>query len=374
MRRWKRIMTVAAVLFFSVTLLPTMDVSAAKKLTVNRVYNTTTKVKGKTKKKYRVTVKIGKKTYKKTASKKGNYNIKIPKQSAGKSFYVRSYKKKGKKWKLYTKKKVYVIAKTASIRKFSKTAKNIKGYTRPKYTVKVTMNGKTYTKKASKVKGYFNIKMSKVAGNSTATVKIYNTKKKLWKTYKKKAYNATTSNSHQEEVKSEYTKDGKPYTGKMPGLTDPINVAEIERKANSTQTYTNHTIYCESDTTKNFYDLFSGYGHGKYGYVPYYMTYDSDNEYQWYTAKNGVTLYYVTAKTGKMQTIPTPDASKPETYEGVIRSGQTGEFSPTFRDSDRNIANMGIKIVGYKNGRPVMFYSTCEQLIAGTVGKPVVIK
>ncbi len=344
MRKFKRTMAVAAALFFSVTLLPaTNDVSAAKKkLTVNRVYNTTTKVKGKTKKKYRVTVKIGKKTYKKIASKKGNYSMKIPKQSAGKSFYVRSYKKKGKKWKLYTKKKVYVIAKTASIRKFSKTAKNIQGYTRPKYTVKVTMNGKTYTKKASKVKGYFNIKLSKVAGNSTATVKIYNTKKKLWKTYKKKAYNASSSSS----TTSKYTKDGKPYTGKMPGLTDPIDVAEIERKANSTKTFTDHTIYCESDTAN-----------------------ESD------TAKNGVTLYYNIGELGKeyksLSELKTPTINE---YDGVIKSGQKGYFSPTFRDSDRGIAYLALKIVGYKNGKPVFFCSDTHQLGAGIIGKPVVIK
>lgn len=364
-------LAMSAALTFS--LLPAVPAQAAKKkLSVNKVYNTTTRVKGKTKKKYQVRIKIGKKTYKATASKKGNYSVKIPKQAAGKALTVKAYRKKGKKWKYYTKKKTYVLAKTITVSKFSKTSKTIKGYARPKYKIKVTMNGKTYTKKASSKKGYFSIKMKKAAGNATATIKLYNTKGKYVKAYKKKAYNASSGSNN--AAKSEYTQNGKPYTGKMPGLMDPINVAEIERKANSTQTYTNHTIYCESDTTKNFYDLFSGYGHGKYGYVPYYMRDWSDNEYQWYTAKNGVTLYYVTAKIGNMQTIPTPDASKPETYEGVIKSGQTGEFSPTFRDSDRNIANMGIKIVGYKNGKPVMFYSTCEQLIAGTVGKPVVIK
>lgn len=362
----------SAALTFS--LLPAVPAQAAKKkLSVNKVYNTTTRVKGKTKKKYQIRVKIGKKTYKKTASSKGNYSLKIPKQSAGKSFYVKAYRKKGKKYKYYAKKKVYVLAKTISVNKFSKSSKTIKGYARPDYTVKVTMNGKTYKAKASKTKGAFTIKMKKAAGNATATIKLYNTKGKYVKSTKKKAYNATSSNSHREDPTSDYTKDGKPYTGKMPGLTDPINITEIERKANSIQTYTNHTIYCESDTTKNFYNLFDGYGQGKYGYVPYYMTEKSDNEYQWYTAKNGVTLYYVTAKTGKMQTIPTPDASKPETYEGVIKSGQTGEFSPTCRNS-RNIASMGIKIVGYKNGKPVMFYSSAFQLIAGTVGKPVVIK
>ena len=365
------IMAMSGVL--TASMLPALPAQAAKKkLSVNKVYDTTTKVKGKTKKKYQVRIKIGKKTYKATATKKGNYSVKIPKQAAGKALTVKAYRKKGKKWKYYTKKKTYVLAKTISVSKFSKTSKTIKGYARPKYKIKVTRNGKTYTKKASSKKGYFSVKMKKAAGNATATIKLYNTKGKYVKSTKKKAYNASSSGSNN-AAKSDYTRNGKPYYGKLPGLEDPIDLSAVERKMNDASSYVNNTIYCESDTTKNFYNLFSGYGQGEYGYVPYYMKDWSDNEYQWYTAKNGVSLYYVTAKTGKMQTIPTPDASKPETYEGVIKSGQTGEFSPTYRNS-RNLAYMGIKIVGYKNGKPVMFYSACEQLIAGTVGKPVVIK
>ena len=79
-------------------------------------------VKGKTKKKYQVRIQIGKMTYKATANKKGNYSVKIPKQAAGKTLTVKAYFKKGKKWKAYTKKKVDVLAKTISIKRFYKSS------------------------------------------------------------------------------------------------------------------------------------------------------------------------------------------------------------------------------------------------------------
>lgn len=342
------------------------DVQAAKKkLSVNKVYNTTTKIKGKTKKKYTIKIKIGKKTYKSKASKKGNFSVKIPKQAAGKSFYVKVYK--GKKY--YTKKKVYVLAKTVSVKKFSKSSKYIKGYARPRYTVKVTMNGKTYQKKASKVKGYFSIKMKKAAGNSTATIKLYNTKKKYLKTYKKKAYNASSSSGPSSggsnASEAEYIQDGKPYTGKMPGLKDPIDVQAFEKGASSTTKFNNNSIYHKTDVTKNYFNLFSGWGRGKLGYVVYYMSDSGDGEWQWYTAKNGVTLYYQTFKFGDLRNTPTPNPLKSETYQGKIESGQTKRFDPTYRDPDRNIAYLAIKIVGYKNGKPVMLKYTIEQLGAG---------
>ncbi len=373
MRRLKRAALAAMVLFFSVTMLQVTDVSAAKKkLTVNRVYNTTTKVKGKTKKKYTVKIKIGKKTYKAKANKKGKYTVKIPKQPAGKKLYVKAYKGK----KLYKKKKVYVIAKTASIHKFSKTAKNIKGYTRPKYTVKVTVNGKTYKKKASKVKGYFNIKLGKAAGNATATVKVYNTKGKLFKTYKKKAYNASNNNinnSNNDSKKPEYTTaDGKPYNGTMPELTDPIDVEGFDKKIESVKQFTDNGIYCDRDVTKNYDNCYSLNGFGRYGYVVYYLDDKHDNEYRYITAKNGITLYCNTGNSNNIQEIDTPT---PENHEVKIASGQTGWFSPTYRN-DRNIESVSLKIVGYKGGKPVIaYYETRIQLGYGNhLGEPPVVK
>lgn len=352
MKKLKQAVVVAMALFFSVTLLPTADVSAAKKkLTVNRVYTTTTKVKGKTKKKYRVTVKIGKKTYKKTATKKGNYRIKIPKQKAGTSFDVRAYKKKGKKWKLYTKKKVYVIAKTASISKFSKTAKNIKGYTRPKYTVKVTINGKTYTKKASKVKGYFNIKLSKAAGNSTATIKIYNTKKKLWKTYEKKAYNTSSSSSKENN------------SVKTPGKEDPIDEAQVAKDmetAKQTGKLIDKSVSKESLDDSYAYYIRPKDGYMYIGYSSYYMTTDADGSYAKFTAKNGITLYGCVG-VGSMDNVKEPTT---ESYDFKLASGQTKKYVGTdFKEIPK--WNLYYKVKGYKNRKLVLIEYSSQYLIAG---------
>ena len=115
MRKIKKSIVVATALFFSMTMIQTNVDAASKKLKVNTVYDTTTKIKGKTKKKYLVKVKIGKKIYKKKASSKGNFTIPIPKQKTGKKLAVKVYKKKNKIWKLYTKKTVTVKKKSKKV-------------------------------------------------------------------------------------------------------------------------------------------------------------------------------------------------------------------------------------------------------------------
>ena len=113
MRRVKKSVVVVTMMLFSMMLFSMMNVHAAnKKLKVNKVYTTTKKIKGKTKKKYLVKVKIGKKIYKKKASSKGNFTIPIPKQKVGKKLTVKAYRKKNKKWKLYAKKTITVKKKT----------------------------------------------------------------------------------------------------------------------------------------------------------------------------------------------------------------------------------------------------------------------
>ena len=114
MRRVKKSVVIVTMMFFSIILFSMTNVHAAnKKLKVNKVYTTTKKIKGKTKKKYLVKVKIGKKIYKKKASSKGNFTITIPKQKAGKKLSVKAYRKKHKKWKLYAKMTITVKKKTA---------------------------------------------------------------------------------------------------------------------------------------------------------------------------------------------------------------------------------------------------------------------
>ena len=115
MRKIKKSIVVATALFFSMTMIQTNVDAASKKLKVNTVYDTTTKIKGKTKKKYLVKVKIGKKIFKKKASSKGNFTIPIPKQKTGKKLTVKVYKKKNKIWKLYTKKTVTVKKKSKKV-------------------------------------------------------------------------------------------------------------------------------------------------------------------------------------------------------------------------------------------------------------------
>lgn len=113
MRRVKKSVVVVTMMLFSMMLFSMTNVHAAnKKLKVNKVYTTTKKIKGKTKKKYLIKVKIGKKIYKKKASSKGNFTISIPKQKVGKKLTVKAYRKKNKKWKLYAKKTITVKKKT----------------------------------------------------------------------------------------------------------------------------------------------------------------------------------------------------------------------------------------------------------------------
>lgn len=158
------------------------DVQAATKLSVNRVYENATRITGKTRKKNTVKVKIGKKTYKAKANKKGKFTIKIPRVAAGKKYTLKSYKGK----RLYKTKRVYIIAKSLKINPYTKNSKSISGYVRPAYKVKVTLNDKTYTKKADKKSGYWKVKPS--AGKSVGTtvnIKVVNTKGKTTKEVKK---------------------------------------------------------------------------------------------------------------------------------------------------------------------------------------------
>lgn len=335
-------MTLTAILFLS--LLPGTGVKAAKKkLSVNKVYNTTARVKGKTKGKYVVKIKIGKKIYKAKASKKGKYSVKIPKQAAGKTLYVRAYKKGGKKY--YTKKKFYVLAKTISVKKFAKTSKYIKGYARPKYTVKVTINGKTYKKKASKTKGFFSFKMKKAAGNASATIRLYNTKGKRVKTYSKKAYNAVNS---------------KPSTNtKLPGKEDPINETQVQKDIEQVNR-TGKDIVGENDGKSGYRYFIGTDGWVAVGYVTNYLYTEADGAHAQFKAKDGITLYF-TISPNRLTKFDWPTKEK---YDFKLESGQTRRFQGTeFKELPDD--NLYYKVVGYKNGKLVMLRTCSEYLIAG---------
>ena len=153
----------------SVALTGNVNVSAAtKKLSVNRVYENATVIKGKTQKKNVVKVKVGGKTYSVKANKKGKFKVKVPKVKVGTKYTVKSYKKK----KLYAKKTVYGIAKTVKVNKFTPSSRTISGYTRPSYKVQVTVNGKTYTKKANANSGAWKMTLSKKIGSDNVKVRV----------------------------------------------------------------------------------------------------------------------------------------------------------------------------------------------------------
>ena len=327
----------------TVSLLPAVVAQAAKKkLTVNKVYNTTTKVKGKTKGKYVVKIKIGKKIYKAKASKKGKYSVKIPKQAAGKTLYVRAYKKGGKKY--YTKKKFYVLAKTISVKKFAKTSKYIKGYARPKYTVKVTINGKTYKKKASKTKGFFSFKMKKAAGNASATIRLYNTKGKRVKTYSKKAYNAVNS---------------KPSTNtKLPGKEDPINETQVQKDIEQVNRTGKNIIGGDDKAGYMYYVGTEGWI--SVGYVFNYLYTEADGAHVQFGARNGITLYF-TVSPNHLTKFDWPSK---ENYDFKLESGQNRRFQGTeFKELSDD--NLYYKVKGYKNGKLVIMRASSEYLIAG---------
>ncbi|NHC41450.1 transglycosylase SLT domain-containing protein [Bacillus sp. MM2020_1] len=72
-----------------------IDKTPPKVPSVNKVTNKTLTVTGKTEKYATVTVKIGTKKYTKKANASGNFNVKIPKQKAGKKLYVYAKDVKG---------------------------------------------------------------------------------------------------------------------------------------------------------------------------------------------------------------------------------------------------------------------------------------
>ena len=244
------------------------DVQAATKLSVNRVYENATRITGKTRKKNTVKVKIGKKTYKAKANKKGKFTVKIPRVAAGKKYTLKSYKGK----KLYKTKKVYVIAKSLKINPYTPNSRSISGYVRPDYKVKVTLNSKTYTKKADKNSGYWKVKPG--AGKSVGTdvnIKVINTKGKVVKDAKK----------HQHDFEPVYKTVHHDEAGHYETVEVPAWDETVQRR---------HQVcfVCGRDKTQDFIDSINN---KTYPQLPNeYFTIDDMKEQGW-TEENGWPRY-----------------------------------------------------------------------------------
>ena len=143
----------------SVALTGNVNVSAAtKKLSVNRVYENATVIKGKTQKKNVVKVKVGGKTYSVKANKKGKFKVKVPKVKAGKKKLTVTWKKdknvSGYQIKIATKKN-FKGAKTYTVKSYKTYKKVIK---------KLKANKKYFVK----VRAYKTVGKSKVYGAYSA--------------------------------------------------------------------------------------------------------------------------------------------------------------------------------------------------------------
>ncbi|MGP7816629.1 Ig-like domain-containing protein [Niallia sp. 01092] len=80
----------------SLTKTTTVKRTAPNMPSVNKVKNTSTSVSGAAEKKAKITIKIGKKSYKGTVDSKGKFKVKIPKQKTGTKIYVSAADSKNK--------------------------------------------------------------------------------------------------------------------------------------------------------------------------------------------------------------------------------------------------------------------------------------
>ncbi|MBL4951973.1 L,D-transpeptidase family protein [Neobacillus sp. YIM B02564] len=134
-----------------------LDATAPKIPTVNTVGDNSTTVTGKTEAKVTVTVTIGSKKYSKTASSKGNFSIKIPKQKAGKKLSVTATDKAGNVSKPRS---VTVQDKTAPVLTVKPVSDKDKVvYVKTEKGASVTVKNGTWTSKGTQAKtsGYFKI-------------------------------------------------------------------------------------------------------------------------------------------------------------------------------------------------------------------------
>lgn len=346
MRKIKKSAVVAMALFFSMTMIPTNVDAASKKLKVNTVYDTTTKVKGKTKKRYKVKLKVGKKTYTAKANKKGKFQIRIPKQKPGKKLVIKVYRKN----KYYTKKKIYVIAKKPVIKRFSMNSKTITGYTRKKYSVVVRMNKKTYKVTTNKNSGKFTVKMKEKAGKNTVNIRIYKNKK-LVKSLNKKAYDI--KNDHQNSKPVQMPPDKESQID-LEQLNKDLETAARQKKHVSRYVKDNGFYINDYQWYVNYY--YNNYGDKRtpriaIGNLAYFLDTDANGDQASFKALHGVTIYGNVA-VGDPSNVKEPTK---EAYDFKLESGETKVYYG--KDYDyKEIPNYSLyyKVRGYKDGKLII--------------------
>lgn len=350
MRKIKKSIIVATALFFSMTMIQTNVDAASKKLKINTVYNTTTKVKGKTKKRYKVKLKVGKKTYTAKANKKGNFQIRIPKQNPGKKLEIKVYRKS----KYYTKKKICVIAKKPVIKRFSMNSKTITGYTRKKYGVVVRMNKKTYKVTANKNSGKFTVKMKEKAGKNTVNIRIYKNKK-LVKSLNKKAYDIKNDQQNSKPVQMPPDKESQID---LEQLNKDLETA-ARQKEDVSRYVKNDGFYI------NDYQWFVAYQNDKYpkkgeewlsiGNLSYFLDTDANGDQASIKALNGITIYG-NVGVEKMSNVKEPTK---DDYAFKLESGETKVYYAKDYDyKEIPDYNLYYKVRGYKDGKLIIMQNS----------------
>ena len=369
MKKSKRKLVVAALVFFSISLLVASPVQAkAKKLKVNTVYTTTKKVKGITKlKKAKVVAKIGKKTYKAKSNSKGKFTIKIKKQKKGTKVKVIVYKGKKK----YEKKTVKVktipwyqrkpfkghnaaVAGAEGIsneKVFNQYDSSFLVYCKKGYYVKFTISGEELTVRTARVAGHTTEKgktvvnttvySKNVVGNNKVKIRIYRNKDdKLVDNYtitpKKVKLPSKTAEIDYEQFLKDYDtvlKTGKEIDKGIPGIG-----------------------YCYGISKNTSYGVNYGIGYGGY------CDSEANGSHVKITAKNGATLYITVGAKANFN-FPEPSLTN---YDVILKSGQTKKWEGwDFKEGELIDNNLCLKIYAYKNGKLVWMRTTTHYLIQG---------
>ena len=354
MKKSKKKLVVAALVFFSISLLVASPAQAkAKKLKVNTVYTTAKKVTGTTLKKAKVTVKVGSKIKTVKSNSKGKFTVKIPKQKkSGKKITVRVYKTDGTQYANKTVK----VKKRLSVNKVYTSSTKVKGTTKwKKKYVKVKIGNKTYGGKVTN-KGQFTIKIPKQKKGTKITVGIY--KKKKNGSYKKIIAISI-------KVKKKSTRPKESNGNAIIDKTLPtIKTAEIDEK----QFLKDYEKVMKSGKEIN------RFGKTNYAYqilrlgntaigFPYeYIKTEANGSHVTLKAKNGATLYYTIGAGGSFD-FEFPTLVK---YDGILKSGQTKKWEGwDFKEGELPDNNLYLKIYAYKEAKLVAIVAEPNYLIQG---------
>lgn len=362
MKKSKRKLVVAALVFFSISLLATSSAQAkAKKLKVNTVYTTTKKVKGITKvKKAKVVAKIGKKTYKAKSNSKGKFTIKIKKQKKGTKVKVTVYKGKKKYAKKTVKVKTIPWYQKKPFKGHKAAIAGNSGISNKKVFNQYDNSFLVYCKK-----GYY-VKFTIAGEKNCVSTKVYK------KTALANVYTKTVVGTKRVTLKIYRNKDDKlidsysitPKKVELPSKTAEIDYEQFLKDYDMVKT---SGKYISKGVGPYGYFIRDD-GFGCIGYTSNYVETAANGAHVKITAKNGATLYYTILPSNGTTKQTYWDVKNPSNteYDGIIESGSTKKFEGSDFTKDELVGNsLMYKIAIYKNGKMVGWLSASGYLIQG---------